>query len=176
MTAFVVPAFQYFGKNIPTQKEELQIMFKNSDASGFHMHTYKAGHNATGILEKHQVLLGDFTKWFEMDDTYEITYLKGFEPYIIARRDLIPNYDERFSGYGYNKISFIYEIFIMGFKFVVLPNVYVVAEKHPESPWSKTHDVSDKNNYKINLDRNQSWPLYLPNLDKKLMPNTQNKS
>jgi hypothetical protein len=76
-----------------------------------------------------------------MNDTYAITYLKGFEPYIIGKRDVLPHYDERFSGYGMNKISFIYEVYAMGFQFVVLPNVFLMADNHPESKWSLTHNV-----------------------------------
>ena len=36
---------------------------------------------------------------------YPVEYELHFEPYVMMRREDVPSYDERFRGYGMNKIS-----------------------------------------------------------------------
>ena len=51
-----------------------------------------------------------------------------YEPYIIANKDRLPRYDERFRGYGKNKIQFLHEIAASGAQFIVLPHVFICGE------------------------------------------------
>lgn len=51
-----------------------------------------------------------------------------YEPYIIANKARLPRYDERFRGYGMNKISHLYEVAASGLHFVVLPHVFLCGE------------------------------------------------
>merc|ERR1712048_139205 len=50
-------------------------------------------------------------------------------------RENVPEYDERFRGYGMNKISHIYEMSRRGFQFCVIDHndAFVVADSHPKS-------------------------------------------
>ena len=60
------------------------------------------------------------------NDKYNrIEYEEYFEPYIIANKHVLPRYDERFRGYGMNKISHLLNVAAHGFKFNVLPDVFV---------------------------------------------------
>jgi len=50
-----------------------------------------------------------------------------------------PRYDERFRGYGLNKVSHLYACAAAGLRFTVLPGVFVVAGQHPKSAaWAAT--------------------------------------
>lgn len=46
---------------------------------------------------------------------------------------MTPYYDERFYGYGKNKIQHISHLRFRGFQFSVLPQSFVVHHPHPES-------------------------------------------
>ncbi|CAN0464386.1 unnamed protein product, partial [Laminaria digitata] len=35
---------------------------------------------------------------------YTVSYSSCFEPYIVANKSTVPMYDERFRGYGMNKV------------------------------------------------------------------------
>ena len=47
-----------------------------------------------------------------------------FEPYVVVSKDM-PMYDQRFSGYGHDKSSHIYELYARGYNFV-LPEAFVI--------------------------------------------------
>ena len=53
------------------------------------------GHNAT-----------NFTKWYPATEPYEIKWARGFEPYLVVRKEGLPLFYEHFVGYGYNKELF----------------------------------------------------------------------
>ena len=49
---------------------------------------------------------------------YEVVYEECYEPYVIGSRRLLPRYDERFRGYGMNKIQHLYACHAAGLRFV----------------------------------------------------------
>ena len=53
-----------------------------------------------------------------------------FEPYVIVPKSLCPKYDERYSGFGWNKISHIMELDAAGFTFTVLPYGFIMHVPH----------------------------------------------
>ena len=79
-----------------------------------------------------------FQKAFtEITFMYYLVYIQvqwepDFEPYIVVRKD-IPEYDTRFVGFGWNKVSHIMELEAQGFEFVVLPNGFIVHMPHAPS-------------------------------------------
>ena len=66
----------------------------------------------------------------------KIKWEPDFEPYVVVRRDVVA-YDERFLGFGWNKVSHAMELHAQGYQFDVLPNAYVV-----HSPHAPSRDVS----------------------------------
>ena len=54
---------------------------------------YPVGHRST-----------NYAKWFESDVPYPIKFKSGYEPYVLVSRKLMPWYDERFRGYGWDKV------------------------------------------------------------------------
>lgn len=74
-----------------------------------------------------------------------------YEPYVVLRRGAsTPPYDERFSGYGKNKIEHLTHLRSIGFEFAVLPKGFVIHVPHPrglsKSRWlssEETHGAVD---------------------------------
>merc|ERR1712066_569230 len=55
------------------------------------------------------------------------------------RKEQVPKYDERFRGYGMNKIIHLLSVDAEGFEFHVLPEAFVVAGYHERSKdWKRT--------------------------------------
>ena len=46
--------------------------------------------------------------------------------YVIVNRNIIPRFDERFSNYGWDKISWLFELSLRNFSFEVLPYPFYV--------------------------------------------------
>ena len=59
--------------------------------------------------------------------------LQGYEPYVLVTKNLVPWYDERFTGYLEDKILHIQNMVSMGFSFAVHPEAFVVHYPHPNS-------------------------------------------
>lgn len=55
-----------------------------------------------------------------------------FEPYIVVKSD-VTEYDTRFMGFGWNKVSHIMELQAQDYNFVVLPNAFVIHKPHAPS-------------------------------------------
>ncbi|CAM6099515.1 unnamed protein product [Calypogeia fissa] len=139
---FVVPAFELMPSyrprlhgnslvgwrsniSIPETKEDLKKKWERGIVDCFHCPYSPAGHEPT-----------NFRKFFDPSITtpYSIPYVEGFEPYLLVGRDSTPKYDERFRGYGKNKISHVYSCAHgHGMHFQVLPNAFVFEIPHPQS-------------------------------------------
>jgi hypothetical protein len=74
------------------------------------------------------------SRWIQLasDETmpYSIHYESRYEPYVIIARDLAPWADERFVGYGGNKIAYMNQLHGLGFQFYVHPSGFVVHVPH----------------------------------------------
>lgn len=51
----------------------------------------------------------DYAKWRTATTPYRVDWEPDFEPYVVVRRDC-PEYDQRFVGFGWNKVSHIVEL------------------------------------------------------------------
>lgn len=120
----VVPAFGMEGNqtSVPRTRRDLAPLWKQHSVKIFAHSRYPKGHRRT-----------NFRRWFASGAPYMIQPELGFEPYIIALRKGLPSYDEHFRGYGFNKISHLYEIERKGAVFIVLPEVFIVAREHMKS-------------------------------------------
>ena len=57
----------------------------------------------------------NYTRWFNSSHAYRVSWQQNYEPYIAVSRDLVPKYDERFFGFGWNKVSHIMEVDAQGY-------------------------------------------------------------
>ncbi|KAL8614336.1 Xylosyl- and glucuronyltransferase LARGE2s [Nucella lapillus] len=62
----------------------------------------------------------------------KVAWEHDFEPYVVVHRD-IPRFDQRFLGFGWNKVSHIMELDAQGYEFVVLPNAFIIHMPHAPS-------------------------------------------
>lgn len=135
--AFVVPAFEYNSKLVrnvwpagsqchnctvePRSKAELVNLYANGQVQVFHAQFVRA-HRPTNI-EKY------FSESFD-GKPYYIDWSDHFEPYVIlgmsSNKLVNPWFDERFVDRGRNKIVFATLLFIMGYKFAVLPPAFLL--------------------------------------------------
>jgi len=85
------------------------------------------------------------------------------EPYVVmpwcppssseTPRPITPYYDERFYGYGKNKIQHISHMRFRGFQFSVLPQSFVVHHPHPESSVKQVWNNQKENTLHGKMDK-----------------------
>ncbi|GBG33599.1 LARGE xylosyl- and glucuronyltransferase 1 [Hondaea fermentalgiana] len=86
---------------------------------------------------------------------YEVEAVAQYEPYVVVRiQDLgggggtgarhISLFDERFEGYGWNKVAMISELIRLGFRFLVLQEAWVVHCAHEKSSWSRAFSADPR--------------------------------
>jgi hypothetical protein len=67
---------------------------------------------------------------------------------VVPRLKSTPFFDERFTGYGKNKIQWIQHLRLTGFEFYVLPRAFVMHCPHPLSAarvyWPELKDNKDR--------------------------------
>ena len=121
--AFVVPAYEslLYKFNFPKDKDALVKMVQKKQLNSFHLYQYAKGHAPT-----------KFSTWESTDEAYDIEWSNEYEPYIVVRSN-VTRYDERFVGYGWNKVSHIYELHMQGYRFTVLPKGFILHPPHPPS-------------------------------------------
>ncbi|XP_054708905.1 xylosyl- and glucuronyltransferase LARGE2s-like [Uloborus diversus] len=132
--AFVVPAFEYIelpkkSDSAPHTKEELLQLLHREEP-------FILPFRRTESSESHRVT--DYWKWYRADKLYPLqTFCDKYEPYIILQKtNSMPLYDERFSGYGMNKVTHITELFASNYTFMVLPDVWILHLPHKISTYA----------------------------------------
>ena len=73
-------------------KKDLKELFTSRKVIQF-AEFYPVGHKST-----------DYEKFFESEVPYPIKFKSGYEPYVLVSRKHMPWYDERFRGYGWDKV------------------------------------------------------------------------
>ena len=165
--ALVVPAFErlpphpcesetdcalYLQTNssfVPSTFEALQTCMKTKDCIVFQSNNNWEGHSTTlseQWLER---------KWYD-DEEDKTTFMNipcfhtaRYEPYLVVRWcpsasstdskvPVAPYYDERFHGYGKNKIELVSHLRKKGYRFAILPEGFIVHNPHPESAIKQT--------------------------------------
>ncbi|VDN90108.1 unnamed protein product [Brugia pahangi] len=120
--AFVVPAFEYMSNRVPViplTKNELLIELDAQRMQIFRRNKWIQGHVAT-----------DYDRWRYADQEYSVSWRTDYEPYIVVRRRGLPPYDQRFVGFGWNKVSHMMSLNAAGYEFIVLPDAFVVHQPH----------------------------------------------
>ncbi|KAK2182015.1 hypothetical protein NP493_371g01031 [Ridgeia piscesae] len=121
--ALIVPAFetQRYRFTVPSSKAELISMLDLGTVFTFRYHVWIKGHAPT-----------NFAKWRTTTTPYKVNWEQDFEPYVVVRKDVL-GYDERFVGFGWNKVSHIMELDAQGYEFIVLPNGFIIHTPHAPS-------------------------------------------
>ncbi|KAI9025082.1 glycosyl-transferase for dystroglycan-domain-containing protein [Phycomyces nitens] len=124
--AFVVPAFEFIaqedGLNSTTFPATKQALIKEVDTGKLDMFhkSWLRGHGST-----------NYTRWYPSQEIYQVdTYNFSYEPYIIYKKNGTPWCDERFIGYGANKAACLYEIYLSGVDYWVLPQDFLIHQTH----------------------------------------------
>ncbi|KAJ6667179.1 hypothetical protein lerEdw1_017157 [Lerista edwardsae] len=121
--ALVVPAFEtlHYRLTFPKSKAELLSMLDMGSLYTFRYHVWPQGHAPT-----------DYAKWRTATVPYQVEWQPHFEPYVVVRRDC-PLYDQRFVGFGWNKVSHIMELDAQEYELLVLPNAFMIHMPHAPS-------------------------------------------
>ncbi|KAF9920860.1 hypothetical protein FBU30_009195 [Linnemannia zychae] len=125
--AVLLPAFEYVDQEdgidsatFPTDKAAVYKLVQEKKLTIFH-DFFLRGHNAT-----------DYARWYQADSVYKVTtYQHSYEPYVILKKEGTPWCDERFVGYGANKAACLFEIYISGIDYYVLPRDFIIHQSHP---------------------------------------------
>eukprot|EP01006_Ploeotia_vitrea_P022986 TRINITY_DN55434_c0_g1_i1.p1 TRINITY_DN55434_c0_g1~~TRINITY_DN55434_c0_g1_i1.p1 ORF type:complete len:328 (+),score=54.52 TRINITY_DN55434_c0_g1_i1:77-985(+) len=131
-TAFVLPAFEYLPHDgvMATTQSGLKQQWEQGVVEAFHVARYPKGHSPT-----------NYSQWWSAQGApYGVQYADGYEPYILVHKNAVPKYDERFVGYGLNKVSHLWHVNHCGISFSVLPPpCFVICCQHePSKDWKKT--------------------------------------
>mmetsp|Transcript_13887 Transcript_13887/g.44486 ORF Transcript_13887/g.44486 Transcript_13887/m.44486 type:complete len:715 (+) Transcript_13887:44-2188(+) len=128
---FVVPAFEMTGQYPwPKDKAELYSMVLDGQVKPVHEDKLASAHGATS-----------YRRWYTATNAYEVEYQLQYEPYVLIAKDA-PAYDDKFVGYGQDKVSHAYELSLADYRFVVLPDVFVIHLDHPVPKWRSDQNVT----------------------------------
>ena len=121
--AYIVPAFETlrYRFSTPEDKSQLIQMWDDGLIDTFRHFEWPRGHSAT-----------NYTFWRESDSLYRVDWDMDFEPYVLLPRKFTP-FDQRFVGFGWNKVSFIIELDAAGIELWVLPDVFMIHMPHSPS-------------------------------------------
>eukprot|EP00051_Salpingoeca_urceolata_P020889 m.319244 g.319244 ORF g.319244 m.319244 type:complete len:463 (+) comp19702_c0_seq13:292-1680(+) len=119
--AFVFPAFEV-RKNTPFPKTKPEVLQRLNEGTvqPFYKDLCWKCHRWT-----------DYQQWVDTPShqfTYTVPWHDPWEPFVIVRTASLPDWDERFRQYGFNRISQICEMHIAGFEFRVLSNAFVMHD------------------------------------------------
>ncbi|CAG8696946.1 1160_t:CDS:2, partial [Acaulospora colombiana] len=134
-TALVVPAFEYTdlkegldSTNFPQKKEELLKLVDSKRLDMFHA-SWKPGHGPS-----------DYAHWYEANEIYKVAkYQYQYEPYVIFPRNSVWC-DERFVGYGANKAACLFELYLSGVEYWVLPEDFLIHQTHKYLEDARKHE------------------------------------
>jgi hypothetical protein len=135
-TALVLPAFETAdggaaGRGVAAAaaargKAYALEAWRAGEIAPFQVAQYARGHSAT-----------DYARWAAATQRYDVTYEPGYEPYLLVARRHVPFYDERFRGYGRDKIAHALHMAALGVRFAAHPAGYVVHAPHAKAPTFK---------------------------------------
>ncbi|KAF2075262.1 hypothetical protein CYY_003438 [Polysphondylium violaceum] len=124
--AFVVPSFSssHSPDLLPDDKSTLLTMVKNGVVSPSNLKVCRKCHSSS-----------NFQLWSQTDKTFEAKYQWIYEPYLIFNKSETEWFDERLKGYGFDKNTHAFVMAVQGYRFMVLPNAFIIHINHPESSW-----------------------------------------
>lgn len=105
----------------PLTKVEVLKLMDLGEILTFRSNVWPQGHAPT-----------NFPRWRTATLPYQVRWKEDFEPYIVTKSN-IARYDTRFVGFGWNKVSHIFQLHASGYKFIVLPSVFILHLPHSPS-------------------------------------------
>ncbi|KAI8338988.1 glycosyl-transferase for dystroglycan-domain-containing protein [Chlamydoabsidia padenii] len=127
-SALVIPAFEFTNQadgldyqTFPTTKDDMVALYQQGAIGMFHSF-WIPGHAPT-----------NYPEWLSSsnDQIYKVTeYQHSYEPYIVYKKDYAPWCDERFFGYGSNKAACLFEMYISGVDYYVMPQDFIIHQTH----------------------------------------------
>jgi len=119
--AFVIPTYEISREaaRLPANKTELVTYIGEKKARQFHQAVYSINQKSSDLKRWEKVPETD-----NLDTAYKIEkYIFKYEPLYVARGDT-PPFDERFIGFGMTRNTQVYEMYVAGYSFYLLNNVF----------------------------------------------------
>ena len=114
--------------SMPSDVEALSTCIGAKECSVFDSEYNSAGQSSTDIGAWKQLAEGRTRR-------VKCMHSARYEPFVVLRRAApTPRFDERFYGYGKNKVELLVELRLAGFEFVVLGRGFLLHFPHPKSP------------------------------------------
>lgn len=190
--AIVVPAFERVehcanqdcsqflkadGSYLPKTKDDLRGCVNDKHCTVFQAKNNWEGHHSTN---SQKWLQGDYYEADEvtLEDQSKSKIIKRvpcfdslrYEPYVVIRwcpsssstKPAAPYYDERFYGYGKNKIQLVSHLRMLAYQFSILPEGFIVHNPHADSKAKKVWD--DVEDYKLHEQMDALYPQFLKEL------------
>jgi len=126
--AFVIPSFdapEGSIKAFPKNKAEVLQMRMKKTLSIVHEKKIREAHMAT-----------DYAQWEKAEKEYEVHYKYPYEPYVAMYANG-PLYDSSFKGYGDDKVAHSFTLEKLSYKFMVIPDAYIIHMQHTDAQWKK---------------------------------------
>lgn len=119
----VIPAFEtvQYKFEFPLNKAELLTQLNLGSISMFREQIWPQGQTPT-----------DYSRWKISTKPYKVDWQLDYEPFIVTTSD-VPRFDERFIGFGWNKVESIMRLAALGYEFIVLPEAFLVHKFHSAS-------------------------------------------
>ena len=116
---------------VPKTKSDLLELVDNKKLQPVHADKFAGAHQIT-----------DYDKWYTQSKNrpYQVTFKGVYEPYMVGPRTM-PRFDERFAGYGMDKVELNYELHLAKYMLLVAPNAFVVHHNHPKASWGIEADL-----------------------------------
>lgn len=103
-----------------------------ADKIGMFHKSWAPGHGST-----------NYTRYYDAQpgEVYRVQgYTHSYEPYVIFKKEGTPWCDERFIGYGGNKAACLYELYLSGVSFYVLPDDFLIHQSHAYAEKARKHE------------------------------------
>merc|ERR1711902_168285 len=105
--------------HLPQSKAELLDFLKEKQARQFHQALYSINQKASNLLRREKL-----AETPELEVAYKVEkYIFKYEPLYVSRGDT-PPFDERFIGFGMTRNTQVYEMYVAGYSFHLLNNIF----------------------------------------------------
>lgn len=125
LSALVVPCFGYKAERTELPVLRSKVAIKTGMVEGTVIHgspNYSPSHDPTNV----KMWMLPLT---EVSQVYEAVYAESYEPYVVCNSEC-PLYPEEFRGWGMDKVSLIFRMHTMGWRFFVDPGSFIFHKPH----------------------------------------------